>query len=232
MDRVTCQLANLLPDRAPNRVERACGLIAFALLAAVPGQLRAQVAPILKSERAYVWLADTARGRDLDRDLRDRTGGPRPMQSYDVDLDPVLDNVLSLLGSVGIPLREDRALAGRDGIAFSAAFRVNPNVPSVRFHVGDCGPFDAFYADRGFRWALTWPLPIKRSFSLQLQGGEDNEFGSWAIGGIQWRHAELPLAVGIGIPVALGGSSDEPRHGPRRSSGGIGGLVQFRMLLD
>lgn len=195
--------------------------VLLTFLALIASETSAQVAPALRSERAYVWLADTAAGRDLERDLRERSAVLRPTERYEVDLTPVLDNVLGYFSAVGIPLREDRALAGNHGIAFSAVFRVEETLPALRFHIGDCGPFDAFYADSGFRWALSWPLPMKRHLSLYLQGGEDNEFGNWAIAGLQWRHPRLPLAVGVGLPIALG-----------NTGGGLGALVQIRMSLD
>ena len=56
-------------------------------------------------------------------------------------------------------------------------------------------PFDAFYADR---------------------------FGNWAIAGLQWRHPGLPLAVGVGLPIALGNNT----------GGGLDALVQIRMSLN
>jgi hypothetical protein len=157
----------------------------LALLAA--GEGRAQVASALRSERAYVRLADEVTRRDLERDLRDRRAELQSTQDYEVDLNPVLDNVRGYLGALSIPLHEDRGLAGSHGIAFSAAFRPDRTLPPVRFHIGNCGPFDAFYGDGGFRWAFSWPLPTRHPLSLYLQGGEDNEFGKWALTGFRKR---------------------------------------------
>lgn len=139
-----------------------------------------------------------------------------------VDLQPVLDEITGFLRAHGFPLHEDRELAGDKGIVFSADMRIDANLPAVHFSIGDRGPLDAFYANAGgFRVALQWPMPFAPGFALHLGGGEDSEFGNWAIVGVQWRHAILPLVVGLGMPVALG-----------NANGDIGVICQMRMLLD
>ena len=67
-------------------------------------------------------------------------------------------------------------------------------------------------------WAVTWPIA---PFTLRLQGGQDSEFGNYAIGGLEWQHPTRRLAVGLGLPVNL--------HNAR---GGFGGVLQFRMQFD
>ena len=144
----------------------------------------------------------------------------QPGRDLEIDLAPVLDGILGFLHAYGIPLRQDRALAGKHGVVFSAAWSVGQDNEPVRFHIGDRGPLDAFYANEGgFRAALAWP--ITRELVLQLEGGEDSEFGNWAIGGVQWRHPSLPLVIGVGVPLAL-----------NNASGDVGVLCQLRMLLE
>jgi hypothetical protein len=100
--------------------------------------------------------------------------------------------------------------------------RVNGDLPSVYFNVGDHGALDAFYAnDGGFRFVLKWPLLFAPQFALHLGGGEDSEFGNWAIVGVQWRDPKRPLAIGIGMPVAL-----------KNADGNVGVVCQLRMLLN
>ena len=159
--------------------------------------------------------------RDLYREALNLSPEQQPMRDYDVDLKPLLDNALGYVHAIGIPLRPDREMAGQKGIAFSASWRVRPDMPAVNFHIGDTGPLDAFYAnDGGFRWALSWLVQGAGPVALHLEGGEDSEFGTWAIAGAQWRDPHRPLAIGIGVPVSMNGVD-----------GGVGVLLQLRMLL-
>jgi hypothetical protein len=158
-------------------------------------------------------LLDSVLGSDVGR----RTAPPMR-----VDLAPVLDGMLDALHEYGIPLRQDRELSGDDAIVFTASFQVDPTLPPMQLHIGDSGPFDAFYAnDGGFRFALAWSVPRARQFALHLGAGEDSEFGNWAIAGVQWRHPTRPFAIGLGMPVALS-----------NADGPVGIVCQLRMLLD
>jgi len=143
-------------------------------------------------------------------------------QRVQIDLHPLLDNITGFLKAHGLPLHQNPGLSGNGGIAFSASMQVNENLPAVDFTIGDRGPFDAFYAnDGGFRFSLKWPLPPAPQFSLHLGGGEDSEFGNWAIVGLQWLHPRRLLAVGLGMPIAL-----------QNAEGEIGVVCQFRMMLE
>jgi hypothetical protein len=206
-----------------HRVRRhaLCTCLVTLVLCGVRGELAAQSFPALRPNPLVVLSANGLARRDLYRETLRLT--PDDARSVtDVELDGALDSTLALLHQVGVPLRPDRVLAGDDGIAFSAAFRLRGDLPSVTFHVGDRGPFDAFYAnDGGFRWALTWPLRFLDRFALHLEGGEDSEFGTFAIADLQWRHPRRPLVIGIGIPMELA-----------HAEGSLGVLCQLRMLLD
>jgi hypothetical protein len=161
--------------------------------------------------------------RDLYREaLVLGTRSQRDAGHYEVDLGPALDHILGYVHAVGIPLRPAPELTGGHGIAFSATWQVDRDVPSVNFHVGDTGPLDAFYGnDGGFRWALSWPLHGVPRVALHLAGGEDNEFGSWAVAGLQWRDRKRPLVVGIGLPLSMA-----------EANGPLGVMCQIRLLLD
>jgi len=139
-----------------------------------------------------------------------------------VDLQPALDGILGFFGRHGFPLHEDADPTGDGGISFSATVNLNEQLPSLYFNIGDHGPLDAFYAnDGGFRFALKWPLLFAPQFALHLGGGEDSEFGNWAILGLQWRDPHRPLAIGVGMPVAL-----------KNADGDVGVVCQLRMLLN
>ena len=195
------------------------GVAALALWAS-PHIGAAQPMPALPPHPLAVLSESGAARRDLYRETLRLN--PDDTSSYDVELDAALDSTLGVLHQVGFPLRQDRALSGDDGIAFSAAFRLRGDLPSVTFHVGDRGPFDAFYAnDGGFRWALTWPLHFIDQVALHLEGGEDSEFGTFAIADLQWKDPRRPLVFGIGLPVQL-----------ENADGNFGVLCQMRMLLD
>lgn len=198
-----------------------CTAIGALALCAAALDAAAQSFPALRPNAAFLLSVSGGTRRDLYRETLRLTPDETP-RAYQVELDGALDTTLGFLHSVGVPLRPDRALAGDDGIAFSATFRLDPELPAVTFHVGDRGPFDAFYAnDGGFRWALTWPLHLLDRVALHLEGGEDSEFGTFAIADLQWRHPTRPLAIGLGLPVAFPGAD-----------GSVGVLCQFRMLLD
>ena len=139
-----------------------------------------------------------------------------------VDLGPVVNGALAFVQKHGFPLQFDPELSGENGFVFSAAFQFDPTMPPMQLHIGDGGPLDAFYANEGgFRLALGWTLPWAKQLALNLAAGEDSEFGNWAIAGVQWRDPKRPLAIGIGMPVALS-----------NADGDIGVICQLRMLLD
>jgi hypothetical protein len=139
-----------------------------------------------------------------------------------VDLGPVVNGALEFLQHHGIPLRHDQELSGEHGFVFSAAFQFDETLPPMDLHIGDGGPLDAFYANEGgFRLALEWTVPWFSPLALNVAAGEDSEFGNWAIAGVQWRHPRRPLAIGLGMPVALS-----------NADGDIGVVCQFRMLLE
>lgn len=195
---------------------RAGALILFAIEA---GATEPSAAPLVHEPATHFASLASLR-RDLYREALNLSPELQPARDYDVDLNPVLDNVLGYVHAVGIPLRPDGELAGKDGIAFSASWQVRPDMPTVNFHIGDTGPLDAFYAnDGGFRWALTWLLQGSGHVALHVEGGEDSEFGTWAIAGVQWRDPRRPLAVGVGVPVSMTGID------------GVAVLCQLRMLL-
>lgn len=197
------------------------GVMAGAALALAARETAGQSSPALRPPPVVVLSASAGARRDVYREMLHLTPDAAP-RGYDVALDGALESTLGVLHRIGVPLRPDRGLAGEDGIAFSAAFRLRPDLPSVVFHVGDRGPFDAFYAnDGGFRWALTWPLHLLDGVALHLEGGEDSEFGTFAIADLQWRHPRRPLVVGFGLPVALA-----------NAEGHLGLLCQMRLLLD
>jgi hypothetical protein len=197
--------------------------LVFLIVALSPHWLAAQPYPA-------VAVAFPGYGRDFGdvlvpkRSLLDSVLGGRQTaaQPVSVDLAPVLDGILGVLHDHGIPLRHDRELSGEHGIVFTASFQLDPTLPPMQMHIGDSGPLDAFYADDGgFRFALAWAIPRARQLALHVGAGEDSEFGNWAIAGIQWRHPSLPLAVGLGMPVALS-----------NADGPVGVVCQLRMLLD
>jgi hypothetical protein len=138
-----------------------------------------------------------------------------------LDVSPVLEEVFGFLHRHGVPLQEQRDENGRGPIGVYADFRVGGDMPAVSFHLGDrpIEPIGAFYSnDRGFRCAIVWPVS---RFTLRLEAGEDSEFGYYGIAGVQWLHPRRPLAIGIGVPMNL-----------RNADGGIGFIVQLRMMLD
>lgn len=195
-------------------------LTMLAVGVVLEGVALAQGFPPLGS--AHPGFDRAAVGRDVYREAVYLRSRQQLAEDYDVDLAPVLDNVLAYVHAIGIPLRPDPELAGEEGIAFSASWRVGRDMPAVNFHVGDSGPLDAFYANEGgFRWALAWPLHRFKHVALHVEGGEDSEFGNWAIVGMQWRHPKRPWAVGLGMPVSMA-----------EADGPVGVVCQVRILLE
>jgi len=147
---------------------------------------------------------------------------PQPVSGGGLDLQPLLGEVTGFLRAHGFPLHEDPQLAGQRGIVFSAAWNVANELPALEFHIGNQGPFDAFYAnDQGFRWSLMLPLMTASRLALHLGGGENSEFGNWGIIGLQWQSQHRPIAIGVGVAVAPSNAH------------GLGGMVcQMRMRLD
>ena len=147
---------------------------------------------------------------------------PSSGRRVSVDLGPVIGGALGLLQEHGFPLHYDPELSGDSGFVFSATFNLDETLPPMRFHIGDGGPLDAFYANEGgFRLALAWTLPFAKQLALNVAAGEDSEFGNWAIAGLQWRDPHRPLVIGLGMPVALS-----------NADGDIGLVFQIRMLLE
>lgn len=125
-----------------------------------------------------------------------------PVETNDgLDLAPLVRRATAVLSDYGIPLREDREVAGPDGIAVAASFVLDDDLPALQLRIGDRAPLGAFYADEGFRWALSWSPRSAPRLALHLEGGEHSEFGHAAIGGIQWRSADARYAIGLGVPL-------------------------------
>lgn len=124
-----------------------------------------------------------------------------PAEEQTLDLAPLVRQATAILSGYGIPLREDRELAGPDGIALAATFVLSDELPPLHMRVGDRAPLGAFYADEGFRWALSFSPQALPQLALHLEGGEHSEFGHAAIGGVQWRSPDRAIAVGLGVPL-------------------------------
>jgi hypothetical protein len=138
-----------------------------------------------------------------------------------LDAEPLLTNLLDVLNDLGIPLRQYRDPRGLRALGVSASFSIGAEYPAVNFHLADRCPeqLTAFYrGGRGLSWAFIWPSDL---FTLRLEGGDDSEFGSYAIAGAQWNHPRLPLAVGIGLPVRM-----------KHADGLIGAIIQVRAKLN
>lgn len=143
-----------------------------------------------------------------------------PAQNLQLDLSPVLANVANLLRDYGMPTEEQLDPSGSGPIAVSTSFKIRDDLPAMSVQIGDRSfePLGAFYAgNEGVRWAVVWP--VKR-LTLRVEGGEDSEFGNFAIAGAQWRHPKRPFAVGFGVPMNL-----------RNAAGDIGLILQFRMKI-
>src|SRR5262245_4381131 len=210
-------------------LQRVIGAAGVALGLIITGESRAPAEPI--ESAADGWRVPTVRSaREVIFDqpashtlLQNALGvrGQPRAQRVRIDMQPVLDEITGFLRAHGFPLHEDSELVSHGGIAFSAAVRGNDDLPSMPFTIGDRGPFHAFYAnDGGFRSSLKWPLPPIPQFSLHLGGGEDSEFGNWAVVGVQWLHPRRALAIGVGMPIAL-----------QHADGAVGVICQLRMLL-
>jgi hypothetical protein len=159
--------------------------------------------------------------RDLLGDALGVVGTERhPTGRMKLDLGPVVDVITAYLNAHGIPLHQDPELSGEKGIVFSAAFRVNDALPDMQFHIGDRGPLDAFYGGHGFRLSLSWAVLPEEHIALHFGGGEDSEFGNWAIAGMQWHHPTQPLVIGCGLPIALS-----------NANGPVGFVAQIRYVL-
>ena len=138
-----------------------------------------------------------------------------------LDVQPFITNLLNVLNLVGIPLRQHHDPRGLRAIGVAASFSVGAEYPAVNFHLADRCPeqLTAFYrGGRGLSWAFIWPSDL---FTLRLEGGDDSEFGSYAIAGAQWNHPRLPLAVGIGLPVRM-----------KHADGLVGAIFQVRAKLN
>jgi len=137
-----------------------------------------------------------------------------------LDVEPVLERLISLARQAGLPLRDSREDAGGNLIGVSASFNLSDRAPPVQFHLGERSvePLGAFYSDDG-DVSCAFSLPF-RQFTFRLEGGDESEFGYYAIAGAEWHHATRPLAIGVGMPMQL-----------RDAEGSIGGIIQLRMQL-
>jgi hypothetical protein len=138
-----------------------------------------------------------------------------------LDAEPLLNNLLEALNEWGIPLRQYRDPRGLRALGVVASFSVGAEYPAVNFHLADRCPeqLTAFYrGGRGLSWAFIWPTDL---FTLRLEGGDDSEFGSYAIAGAQWNHPRLPLAIGVGLPVRM-----------KHADGVFGAIFQLRAKLN
>lgn len=138
-----------------------------------------------------------------------------------IDASPMLEEVLRLLGSDVVWLRDGRSASARAPFRVAASFRFGGRISPVRFHLGEESPepLGAFYAPRrDISWAFIWPLD---PFTLRLEGGDRSEFGNYAIAGAHWHHRSRPLAAGLGVPMRL-----------RNAEGEVGVVFQFRMTFE
>jgi hypothetical protein len=147
---------------------------------------------------------------------------PRRTRPVRLDAEPLLRNFLNALNNLGIPVRQHHDPGGLRAIGLAASIDMGDDYPAVNFHIADRCPntLTAFYRGgrRGLSWAFSWPV---ERFTLRLEGGDNSEFGSYAIAGVQWNHPRLPLAIGIGLPVRM-----------RHADGMIGGILQLRAKLN
>jgi hypothetical protein len=143
---------------------------------------------------------------------------PPQRRNLHLEVTPLLDSLLTVVRQVGIPVEPIHGAAAGRVLGVSASFRVREDLPAVTIYARQRSPelFGAFYPTRrGVSWAAVWPV---RRVTLRLQGGSDSELGYFAVGGVEWRHPERPLAIGLGVPMNL-----------RGRGGGVGGVVVFRM---
>jgi hypothetical protein len=142
-------------------------------------------------------------------------------QRYHLDVNPLLDSMLALVRDVGIPLRDYREEKDGELIGVSASFRVSERLPAVRFHIGEHAPepLGAFYSTKSdVNWAFS--IPLRRQLTMRIEGGDQSEFGYYAIAGLQWRDPARPIAVGMGVPILM-----------RDAEGSVGVIIQYRMEL-
>ena len=140
-----------------------------------------------------------------------------PSEKVHLDVAPLFDDFVALIRDAGIPLRAVQVPGSERRLGVSASFNLGEGLPALAFHVGQSMPelFGAFSTAHSFSWGAIWPM---HQFTLRLEGGSHSEFGYFAIAGAQWSAASRPLAIGIGVPIAL-----------RNANGQTGVLVQFRM---
>jgi hypothetical protein len=143
----------------------------------------------------------------------------RPSARVRMDIGPIFRGIGNFLRLQGVAVEEHRRARNNKTNGISASFRPLEEWSPVTFHVGDGSlePFDAFYGNDGLRWALVWPV---RRFTLRFEGGEDSEFGSYGIGGAQWKDTTRNFAVGLGFPLRL-----------RNAEGDFGVILQLRMKV-
>jgi len=144
----------------------------------------------------------------------------RQRRRHRLNIDPILHGLLELVREAGVPLDDYRDKRRGSLVGVSASFRVADDIPPVHFHLGERSPepLGAFYStDSDVSWAFSIPV---RQFTFRLEGGDESEFGYYAIAGTHWHHPERPLAVGVGIPMQL-----------RDAEGKVGLVCQFRMQL-
>ncbi len=133
----------------------------------------------------------------------------------DIDEVKLLRHVTKELRARGVDLYEDEEVLRDGGLGVTASFRVQPDLPNVAFRIGDRDALGPFYPRDGFRISLRYPLADRLDFSLE--GGDKNEIGSVATAGLRWKHADHPLAIGLGMPLGS------------KVAGGL--VVQMRLLL-
>ncbi len=148
------------------------------------------------------------------------TGRPRP-RHLRLEVTPFLDELMNLAREAGVPVRKVEDSSAKHLLGISTSFKMHEDLPAVTLYARDSSPelFGAFYpVRRGVTWAVIWPL---QRVTIRLQGGDDSEFGNFAIAGVEWRHPARPVAAGIGVPMSL-----------RNARGDVGVIFQFRMKLD
>ncbi len=140
-----------------------------------------------------------------------------PSERVHLDVAPLFDDFVALIRDAGVPLRAVQDPTSERRLGVSASFNLGEGLPALTFQVGQSMPelFGAFSTAHSFSWGVIWPV---HQFTLRLEGGSHSDFGYFAIAGAQWSAASRPLAIGIGVPIAL-----------RNANGRTGVLVQLRM---
>lgn len=144
----------------------------------------------------------------------------RRRKRFRLDVEPFVADVLHVIRDIGIPLRGYRDPKSARTIGVTASFGVGEEFPAIGFHLADRAPdvLTAFYrGGKGLSWGFVWPVG---QLMIRFEGGKGSEFGSLAIAGAQWNHPELPLAVGVGVPLRM-----------KDAEGEIGVIVQVRARL-